>query len=90
VATLRAECVRTGVREVSVVRSRTGTGWTARLTPLVLRASAAVRLRRLARDAVHKEDLRQLVVPLAKGADAAGALTTLLRELVPDEDRVAS
>jgi transcription-repair coupling factor (superfamily II helicase) len=90
VATLRAECVRTGVREVSVVRSRTGTGWTARLTPLVLRASAAVRLRRLARDAVHKEDLRQLVVPLAKGADAAGALTTLLRELVPDEERVAS
>ncbi|HVF14445.1 MAG TPA: TRCF domain-containing protein, partial [Acidimicrobiales bacterium] len=79
VAGLRAECVRTGVREVTVARG------TARLTPLELRVSQQVRLQRVARDAVYKEDLQQLIAPLARGADPVLAVLTLLRLLVPDE-----
>src|ERR671933_595457 len=45
VARLRAECVRTGVREVNVSRS------VARLQPLVLKTSQRIRLQRLIRDA---------------------------------------
>jgi transcription-repair coupling factor (superfamily II helicase) len=85
VAHLRVECLRTGVRDVTVTANRTGPGWQARLAPVQLRASAAVRLRRLAKDALYKEEQGQLVVPLRKGIDVAEALTILLRELVPDE-----
>jgi transcription-repair coupling factor (superfamily II helicase) len=85
VALLRAECHRTGVREVTVVKNQTGPGFMARLSPLALRTSATIRLRRLARDAVYKEDQRQLAVPLKRGTDVAAALVTLLRELVPPE-----
>jgi transcription-repair coupling factor (superfamily II helicase) len=85
VAELRAECHRTGVREVVVTANRTGPGNQARITPLALRTSATVRLRRLARSAVYKEESRQLVVPLAKGVEPAAALVALLRELVPDD-----
>ncbi len=92
IARLRAECVRTGVREVSVVAWRpgsTGPGRAgevvARLTPIRLRASAAVRLQRLAPRAVRKDDASQLVIPLKAGPDIAARLAELLRELVPDE-----
>ena len=70
---------------VVVTANRTGPGHQARITPLALRTSATVRLRRLARSAVYKEELRQLVVPLARGVDPAAALVTLLRDLVPEE-----
>ncbi len=79
VADLRAECVRTGVKEVTVARG------TARVSPLELRASQQVRLKRVARDAVYKEDIRQLIAPLARGAEPVGAVLALLRLLVPDE-----
>ncbi|MBO0715680.1 MAG: transcription-repair coupling factor, partial [Acidimicrobiales bacterium] len=92
VARLRAECARTGVREVTVTPPRSG-GATpgravARLAPLDLRASARVRLQRLHHHAVYKEDLRQLVVPLDRKADPAPALVELLRALVPAEEPV--
>ncbi|MCU1451647.1 MAG: transcription-repair coupling factor [Acidimicrobiales bacterium] len=80
VARLRAECVRTGVREVAVARG------TARLHPLALLTSKRIRLQRLYRDAVYKEDLGQLVLPLPRGTDPASALVDLLRELVPEEE----
>jgi transcription-repair coupling factor (superfamily II helicase) len=79
VAGLRAECVRTGVREVTVARG------TARVSPLELRASQQVRLQRVAREAVYKEDLRQLIAPLRRDADPVEAVLGLLRLLVPDE-----
>ncbi|MDP8937594.1 MAG: DEAD/DEAH box helicase, partial [Actinomycetota bacterium] len=79
VAALRAECVRTGVREVTVVRG------TARISPLVLKTSQRIRLQRLSREAVFKEDLDQLIVPVRRGADPTAAVVTLLRELVPPE-----
>jgi transcription-repair coupling factor (superfamily II helicase) len=90
VARLRVECLRIGVREVTVAANRTGPGWQARLSPVELRASAAVRLRRLAKDAIYKEELGQLVVPLRKGVDVAQALIDLLAELVPVESSLAS
>jgi len=99
VARLRAECLRTGVREISVTPARPGQavpgrggrsvsgstrrGFVARISPLDLPASARVRLRRLWPEAVMKEDARQLLVPLPGEHDPVGALTELLRELVP-------
>ena len=79
VARLRAEAVRTGVREITVARD------VARLAPLALKTSQRVRLQRLLKDAVYKEDIEQLVVPLKRGADPAEALLTLLGALVPQE-----
>ncbi|HVL26735.1 MAG TPA: transcription-repair coupling factor [Acidimicrobiales bacterium] len=82
VARLRAEAVRTGVREVTFARG------VARLSPLALKTSQRIRLQRLYRDAVYKEDLGQLVVPLRGGADPADALATLLATLFPAEAAV--
>jgi transcription-repair coupling factor (superfamily II helicase) len=80
VAHLRAECVRTGVREVAVARG------TARLAPLVLPTSRRIRLQRLYKEAVYKEDLEQLVLPLPRGTESAPYLVEVLRELVPAEE----
>jgi transcription-repair coupling factor (superfamily II helicase) len=77
VARLRAECARTGVREVTVAKG------VARLAPLRLRTSQQIRLQRVARDAVYKEESGQLVWPLRRGVDPAAAVIELLRELVP-------
>jgi transcription-repair coupling factor (superfamily II helicase) len=84
VGRLRAECVRTGVREVNVARD------VARLVPLALRTSQTIRLRRLFPKAVYKEDIAQLVVPLVRGADPVDAVLTLLATLVPEEEGLAS
>ncbi len=79
VATLRAECSRTGVREVTVARG------TARITPIELRTSQQIRLQRLAREAVYKPEIGQLVVPLRRGVEPVTAVVDLLRALVPAE-----
>ncbi len=86
VARLRAECHRTGVREITVTPNRARPGLLARISPLRLRASAAVRLKRLAPSAVVKEEAAQVVVPLARDVNPAEALITLLGQLVPAED----
>jgi transcription-repair coupling factor (superfamily II helicase) len=86
---LRAECARTGVREVTVVKNTTGVGtaaFTARLAPLALRASQRVRLSRLWPKGIYKEDTAQLVLPLPRGAEPAQELVELLRQLVPVSD----
>ena len=87
VARLRAECARTGVREVTVAKG------VARVSPLHLRTSAQIRLRRVARSAVYKEELAQLVLPVPPRTDpglrgpnaVTEAVIGLLRELVPAE-----
>ncbi len=94
VAALRAECVRTGVREVSVSRD------VARISPLQLKASASIRLKRVYPNAVEKQDLEQIQVPLprksavrfgTKKPDEKEAesivvmLTRFLRDMVPVE-----
>ncbi|HAM02522.1 MAG TPA: transcription-repair coupling factor, partial [Acidimicrobiaceae bacterium] len=88
VAALRVQCLRTGVREVSVtaprgpVLSGRRRRVVARLSPLELAASARVRLRRLHPDSVYKEEPRQLQVDLDAHGVAA-ALAALLEALVP-------
>ena len=92
VGRLRAECVRTGVTEVTASVARPGAGGpgrtgeaVARLAPIRLRASARVRLGRLHPRAIVKEEVDQIIVPVPVGPDLADRLATLLRELVPAE-----
>ncbi len=79
VARLRAECVRTGIKEVTVARN------VIRMSPVHLKVSAQIRLQRLSRDGVYKEDLGQLVVPVLRGADPVTAVLTLIGQLLPPE-----
>jgi transcription-repair coupling factor (superfamily II helicase) len=97
VGRLRAECVRTGVTEVTASVARPGAGGpgrtgeaVARLSPIRLRASARVRLGRLHPRAIVKEEVDQIIVPLAAGPDLADRLAVLLRELVPPEPAAAA
>jgi transcription-repair coupling factor (superfamily II helicase) len=92
VGRLRAECVRTGVSEVTASVARPGAGGpgrsgeaVARVSPIRLRASARVRLGRLHPRAIVKEEADQIIVPLAAGPDLAERLAVLLRELVPPD-----
>jgi transcription-repair coupling factor (superfamily II helicase) len=82
---LRAECARTGVREIAVVTGGgtfSGATYTARMLPLELKASQRVRLTRLWPKAVYKEDTGQIVVTLPGSADLAVDLAGLLAGLV--------
>jgi transcription-repair coupling factor (superfamily II helicase) len=76
VARLRVECVRLGIRSITVQRG------TARVAGITLKESQKVRLRRLAAKAVAKDD--ELVVPIATPpAEVARAIVDLLQELLP-------
>jgi transcription-repair coupling factor (superfamily II helicase) len=77
VGSLRAECNRLGLHDVQIV------GQQARLGPLILKFSEEMRLRRLSRDAIYKEEQQQVVVPIKRGADPALFLTGFLQQLVP-------
>ena len=77
---LRAECFRLGLRDVSI------TADSARLAPIELRTSETLRLRRVARDAIYKEPLHQLVLPLRRGQEPTRHLLAVLGELFPDTD----
>ncbi|MGI8710194.1 MAG: transcription-repair coupling factor [Acidimicrobiales bacterium] len=85
VGRLRAEAHRLGIREINVTKGPAfgGPAWTARLSPLRLKASQTVRLGRLFRGAVYKEAVEQLMLPIPKTPDLAGTLVDLLRQLVP-------
>jgi transcription-repair coupling factor (superfamily II helicase) len=79
---LRAECFRLGLRDVAITSGQ------ARLGPITLKASETLRLRRVARDAIYKEQQHQLVLPLRRGVDPATYLLGVLGELFPDEARL--
>ncbi|MEO6123656.1 MAG: transcription-repair coupling factor [Ilumatobacteraceae bacterium] len=74
---LRAECHRLGLRDISISSNQ------ARLAPIFLKTSEELRLRRLARDAIVKDETKQLVVPIKRGMDPATFLVGFLRELIP-------
>ena len=76
---LRAECHRLGLKDVSIQSNA------ARLAPLRLKVSEDMRLKRLARTAILKDDTDQLVVPIARGATPARFVVGLLRELIPPD-----
>jgi transcription-repair coupling factor (superfamily II helicase) len=82
VARLRVECVRLGIRSVSVQRG------TARIIGLQLPESKKLRLRRLVPGAVAKE-ADEVVVPVAaNGAAVPAVLVELLGELMPAANAV--
>ncbi|MGH9132391.1 MAG: TRCF domain-containing protein, partial [Ilumatobacteraceae bacterium] len=81
VGSLRAECTRLGITDMQITMSPTRSQ--ARLSPIELKLSESMRLKRLARDAIIKEDQRQLVVPIPRGQDPATFLVAFLRELIP-------
>jgi len=85
VASLRAECVRTGVEEVTVTKGSgfSGPRYLARISPIVLPQSKQLRLTRLYQGAVYKEEQRQLQLPLTGGTTVAADLVEALRQLVP-------
>ncbi|MEO7398988.1 MAG: transcription-repair coupling factor, partial [Ilumatobacteraceae bacterium] len=74
---LRADCHRLGLTDISISSNQ------ARLGPITLKTSEEMRLRRLARDAIVKDEMKQLVVPIKKGTDPAAFLVGFLRELIP-------
>jgi transcription-repair coupling factor (superfamily II helicase) len=90
VAGLRVECVRTGVREVTVTKGPGfgGPRYIARLTPVELKTSKVIRLQRLYKDTVYKEEQRHLQLPVASAAESASTVVAALRELIPPEDEV--
>ena len=74
---LRTECHRLHLKDVSIQSGA------ARLAPLELRVSEGLRLKRLARTAIYKDDLEQLVLPIPRGQAPAEFLVKFLRELIP-------
>ncbi len=85
VARLRAEAHRLGIREINVTKGPAfgGPAWTARVSPLHLKASQGIRLARLFKGSVYKEDQGQVIFPIAKTPDLAGTIVTLLQTLLP-------
>ena len=85
VARLRASAMERGIGEVTMSSVRPGGTRqpTVRVSPVTLPASAQVRLRRLAPGATYREDLAQLLVPIAAGAPTADAIRSVIEELVP-------
>jgi hypothetical protein len=57
-----------------------------RVAPVALPASAQVRLRRLAPGATYREDVAQLLVPLANGDSPADTVRGVIEELLPVAD----
>ena len=87
VARLRAEAHRLGIREINVTKGPAfgGPAWTARVSPLHLKASQSIRLNRLFKGSVYKEGAGQVIFPITKTPDLAGTVVDLLRTLVPPE-----
>ena len=75
VARLRATALQTGIKEVTVARD------VARISPLPLRTSQLIRLRRLFPKAVYKEDTAQVVLPLVRGTDPVAAMRAFLETM---------
>lgn len=79
IAVLRAECVRVGIRGLTVAKG------VARIVGLALKESQKVRLRRLASRAVAKEE--EIVIPLAGlASETAAQLVAMLQALIPAGD----
>src|SRR5437764_405717 len=71
VARLRAEATRIGVREVNVSKGPGfgGPAYVVRLSPIELKVSQEVRVKRLVKDAVYKGEAKQLQLPVRKSTD---------------------
>jgi transcription-repair coupling factor (superfamily II helicase) len=85
VGRLRAECHRTGVREVVVTKAPAfgGARLVARFTPMPLKMSQTIRLGRLYKGAVYKEEATQVQVPLRGATSAADEAVEILATILP-------
>jgi len=92
VARLRASALTRGVDEIAMSSVRPGGTRqpVVRLSPVRLPASAQVRLRRLAPGATYREDMAQLLVPVANGEAVAETVRGVMEELIPGRDAGAS
>jgi transcription-repair coupling factor (superfamily II helicase) len=91
VARLRAEAARLDIREVNVVKV-TGIGaavWTARMSPVKLKVSEEIRLKRLMPKGIYKAEMGQLVIPVKGGRNVAIELVDLLSTLFPAKEAAA-
>jgi len=86
VAHLRAECVRTGVRDITVTKSPalSGGGLLATMSPITLPQSRQMRLTRLFKGATYRDENHELRLPVKGGTTLAADLVAALVELVPD------
>ena len=84
-ARLRAECVRTGIRDVTVTKGSGfgGPRYVARLSPLVLPASKVVRLERLHKGSVVKPAIEQVLLAVKAAESSAAEVRAALVDLVP-------
>jgi len=80
VGRVRAECHRLGATEVVVTRSD------ARLSPITMKVSDTMRLSRLAKDAIYKDTLQQLIVPVPRTREPVEYLLEFLSRLFPTGD----
>jgi transcription-repair coupling factor (superfamily II helicase) len=80
VGALRVECIRIGITEIVT------NGNEARISPVQLRASQTMALRRLAPGAIFKEQSGLLVVPIKRGTHTTTVITELLHELFEPSD----
>jgi len=76
---LKAECNRLGVTDMKISTSE------AKLSPIELKLSESLRLRRLSKGSKYKEDLHQLVLPLPRKTDPSAYLVGFLRDPLPPE-----
>jgi transcription-repair coupling factor (superfamily II helicase) len=80
VAALRVECIRLGISDIVT------NGNDIRISPVQLRASQTMTLRRLASRAVYKEQPGVITVPITRGANPAIVILDLLRGLFDPSD----
>jgi transcription-repair coupling factor (superfamily II helicase) len=80
VGALRVECIRIGITEIVT------NGNEARISPIQLRASQTMALRRLAPGATFKEQSGLLTVPIKRGTQPTAVITDLLHELFEPAD----
>jgi len=75
VGALRVECIRCGITEIATNRQE------VRLSPVHLRASQTMALRRLASNSSYKEETGVITVTVGRGKNPVSTLTNLLRDL---------
>ena len=87
IARLRVECIRVGIAELTVVKGPGfgGPSWVAKMSPIKLKASKAVRVDRLYKGSIYKEEVKALHLALKKVAEAPTFLTQALQDLIPDD-----
>lgn len=89
VATLRAECVRIGIRDITVTRpagmsaGMVPGALAARISPLTLKTSQEIRLQRMVKTAIWKPADNLLILPMKPKTDLCEFLITFLGELFP-------